>query len=177
MSARPTLLALLLTLATAPACSGISETTQETIVNVLTLQRGTISELRTRRGTGPFRTYAVPPDRLLAAAHRAAGMARGEDGKPLPAIWLSEDRREVIAKERRGEDAQDDGYSKPFRSAMIAFVHPVPGAPGQSRVEVHAMHRGPFHRGTVDWERDMPRWIDAALREPAPGDSRISPLR
>lgn len=159
------------------ACSGISDTAKETIVNVVTLQRGTISELRTRRGTGPFRTYARSPEVMLEVVHRAARKARGPDGRPVQAVFMSEERREIIAKERGLEDAADDGYAKPFRSAMIAFVHPVPGQPTHARVEVHAMERGPFHSGDVEWERDMPRWIEQALREPADRPGRITPLR
>ncbi len=159
------------------ACSGLSDTAQETLVNVVTLQRGTISELRTRRGSGPFRTYARSPDVMLEVVHRAAQKARGPDGRPVQAVFMSEERREIIAKERSLEDATDDGYAKPFRSAMIAFVHAVPGQPTHARVEVHAMERGPFHGGDVEWERDMPRWIDQALREPAHRPGRITPLR
>ncbi|MGW8320291.1 MAG: hypothetical protein ACWGSD_01930, partial [Thermodesulfobacteriota bacterium] len=49
-------------------------------------------------------------------------------------------------------------------SAMVAMVHPVPGEPQASRLEIHAMNKGPFHRGVIDWERSMPRWIEEVLR-------------
>jgi hypothetical protein len=50
---------------------------------------------------------------------------------------------------------------------MLAVVHPVPGDPHASQVEIHAIQRGPFHRGRVAWELDMPGWIDEVLAERA----------
>jgi hypothetical protein len=51
---------------------------------------------------------------------------------------------------------------------MLAVVHPVRGRPGASRVEIHAIQRGPFHQGQVAWARDMPTWIDEVLADRAP---------
>jgi hypothetical protein len=138
--------------------------------NVLTLQTGTMTELRGRRGQGPFRAYDVPPREMVEVLGEAVRKARGLGGEPVTAIWVKPRRGEVYAKERTADLAADDFYDGPFRTAMIAFVHPVPGRPDASRVEIHAITRGPFHGGAVQWERDMPGWIDEALSE------RIDPL-
>jgi hypothetical protein len=151
----------------------VSDAVVESAVTVLTLQGGTVSELRDRRGTGPFRTYDVPPAEMLGVIERAAGKARGLGGKPVTAIFVSERYREVIAKERTAEQASSDAYSDAFRTAVVAMVDPVPGKPGSSRVEIHAMHRGPFHRGSVAWERDLPTWIDEVLGERGRAPGRV----
>ncbi|MDJ0972896.1 MAG: hypothetical protein QNJ98_00375 [Planctomycetota bacterium] len=167
----------LLVLAALGGCSNIDEDVRETAVNVLTLQSGTISELKDLRNTGPFTTYDLPPDELLSVVEDAARKARGEGDHPVRAIFVSERRGEVVAKERGAEDAADDGYEKPFRSAMVATVHPILGEPTKSRLEIHAMQRGPFHKGRVQWERDMPGWIDAVIAERANPPPRIRPIR
>ncbi len=156
------LLALLLAL---PLAGCLSDDVTETAETVLTLQSGTISELRERRGTGPFTTYPYAPDMMLRMVEQAAGMARNEDGEPVRAIFVSELRHEVIAKEREGKEAEHDGYAAPFRTAMLAVVHPVRGRPGASRVEIHMLQRGPFHRGVVNWTRDMPGWITLVIED------------
>ncbi len=159
------------------ACGQIDEDVQETAVNVLTLQSGTISELKDLRGTGPFRDYALPPEELLTVVEEAARKARGEGDTPVRAIFVSERSGEVVAKERAGDDADYEGYDKPFRSAMVATVHPILGEGERSKLEIHAMHRGPFRRGHVQWERDMPRWIDEVLAARANPQSRIRPIK
>jgi hypothetical protein len=145
----------------------VSDDVKETAETVLTLQSGTVSELRDRRGNGPFTTYDLAPEVMLGVVEAAARKARGADGEPVRAVFVSELRGEVVAKERAGEGAQDDGYTAPFRTAMLAVVHRVPGRGDQSRVEIHMIQRGPFHRGVVDWTRDMPGWIQAVLAERA----------
>ena len=87
--------------------------------------------------------------------------------RPVTAVFVSERYREVIAKERAVDATEPDSYSEVFRSAVVAAVDPVPGKPGSCRVEIHAMNRGPFHRGAVRWERDLPGWIREALSERA----------
>ena len=145
----------------------VSKEVGEVAENVLTLQGGTISELRDRRGTGPFTTYEVAPAKMLAVIERACRKARGLGGRPVIAVFVSERYREVIAKERTAEASKDDSYAAPFRSAVVASVDPLPGRPDACRVEIHAMNRGPFHRGAVAWERDLPGWIREALAEGA----------
>ena len=150
------------------ACSGMSDNTREIIANVKSLRFGSMNQLRERRDTGPFRTYAVAPQAMLKVLERAARNARGEGGLPVRAIFVSTRRLEVVAKEREPELAEQTGYAEQFVSAMLAVVHPVEGEPGKCRVEIHAIRGGPLHRGVVHWEQDMPRWIDEVLREPPP---------
>jgi hypothetical protein len=172
-------LALLLAL-TAPGCasddsgggSGGDDDLKEAAINVLTFQSGTISELRDLRGTGPFTLYEQPPEAMLDILRRAAGRAVGLGGRRVQAIFVSRRYGEVIAKEREAELAGDDSYEPPFRSAMVATVHAIPGEPNTCRVEIHATDRGPFHKGRVEWERDMPRWIDQVLVE-----EEVKPVR
>ena len=146
-------------------CSGLDDNTRQAVENVATFQRGTITDLKAKRGAGPFEVYDVPPDEMLLILRDAAAKARGLGDMPVRAIFVSELRSEVIAKEREPEQALDDAYDGPFRSAMVATVHKVIGDPDQSKVEIHATHRGPFHRGAVEWARDMPRWIDEVIAE------------
>ena len=162
------LTALLCLAASACATGPMGNQVTEVAENVLTLQRGTMSELRTRRGQGPFVTYEVAPEEMLEVLEQAARMARGAGGRPVSAVFVSKLRREVVAKERTAEQAHDDSYGPPFRSAMLAVVHPVRGRPGASKVEIHAIQRGPFHQGQVDWERSMPGWIEEVLADRAP---------
>lgn len=143
-----------------------SETLKEVAGNVLTLQSGTISELRAKRGKGPFLHYDLPPDELLTVVYRAAKKAKGGDGKPLRGVWKRTLSLEVVAKERSLEFVESDEYDDPWRSAMLAMVHPVPGKPNESRLEMHGASRGPFHKGTIAWTHVMPGWIDQVLREP-----------
>ena len=148
-----------------PACSGVDDSVTEAAETVLTLQSGTISELRNKRGTGPFETYPFPPDEMLTILEAAARKARNDVGEPVQAVFVYEDAREVIAKERAGKDGRDTAYDEPFRTAMYAGVFPVRGDTKASRVEIHAVQRGPFHKGVVQWQRDMPRWIDEVIKE------------
>ena len=143
----------------------VSKEVGEIAENVVTLQGGTISELRDRRGSGPFTTYEVAPGGMLKVIERACRKARGLGGRPVTAVFVSERYREVIAKERAVDAKDPDSYSEVFRSAVVAMVDPVPGRPDACRVEIHAMNRGPFHRGAVKWERDLPGWIREALSE------------
>lgn len=158
-----TLVGLLLALTA--ACSGVDESVRESAETVLTLQSGTISELRGRRGRGPFTTYPYPPDEMLVIVEAAARKARNGAGEPVQAVFVYEDAREVVAKERPGTDGRDTAYDEPWRTAMYAAVLPVRGDRGSARVEIHAMQRGPFHKGVVQWQRDMPRWIDEVIAE------------
>lgn len=144
------------------ACSGPVGESAET---VLTLQSGTMSELRACRGRGPFLHYDVPPREMMEVIGDAARKARGAGGKPVRAVFVNPHRNEVIAKERTAEEASDTGYPAPFRSAMLASVYPVANNPNASRVEIHAIERGPFHSGRVNWTRDMPCWINEVLAE------------
>jgi len=152
-----------------PACSSSvgSDRVLETLETVVTLRGGTVSALRDLRGTGPFRTYHVPPGELVEVVGEAAAFARGRGGKPVAAIFVSKRRGEVVAKERDPEDADNAGYEKPFLSAVVVSVHGVPGQPDIARLELHETHSGPFHLGAVNWTRDLPVWIDQVLAQRA----------
>jgi len=143
---------------------------------VLTLQGGTLSELRNRRGTGPFRRYDISPDALLDVVADAARKARGPDGRPIDTVWVKRGAMEVVAKEPAPE-AKSDRYTEPWRSAMVAIVHPIVGEQGASRLEIHAMDKGPFHKGRIRWEARMPGWIDEVLRAPRLYPGGIKPIR
>ncbi len=154
-------------------CSGTdrsSETIQTTAENVLTLQSGTVSELKERRGSGPFTTYDLSPGAMLEVLERALGRAGSEDEPPYVTVYVSERYGEVLAKEF-GEPHKS--YADPFRSAALAIVHPLRGEEERCRVEVHQVQRGPFHRGRVRWAA-VPGWIDEAIADltrirPIPG--------
>ncbi len=163
---RYVVLATCVSLVAVCGCSGISDNTREIIANVKSLRFGSMTQLRERRDTGPFRTYAVAPRAMLDILERAARKARGEGGKPVKAVFVSERKLEVVAKEREPEFSEQTGYSDQFVSAMLAVVHPVASDPNQCRVEIHEIRGGPLHRGVVNWEADMPRWIDEVMREP-----------
>jgi hypothetical protein len=149
------------------AACGMSPDVKEAATNALLLRQGTVSGLDRCRGTGPFTTYDVPPERMLDVVAEAAERARPCPGAPPVSVWVSERYRRVLAKERDAEADRDAGYKDPWRTAMVAFVEPMPGDPGKSRVEIHATSRGPFDRGVVAWERDLPRWIGEVLAERA----------
>ena len=158
-------------------CSGVSDRVKDTAETVLTLRSGTMSDLRLRVGDGPFTTYDVPPEEMLTVVEEAARSARGRGGRPVAGIFVSELRGEVVAKERPPDKAHEDGYADPFLSAMVATVRPVTNRPDVSSVEIHAIRSGPFHRGVVAWERDMPRWIGAVLRaRRAVADAPLAPI-
>ena len=149
------------------ACASDDTTDQikEIAENVVTLQSGTMSELRERRGQGPFRRYEQPPEVMLEVVEEAVRRARGLGDRAVEGVYVSKRRGEVIAKEREPEKAAATKYSLPFRSAVLVVVHPIVGEPEASRVEMHAMERGPFHKGRVAWQRDLPGWIDDVLRQ------------
>jgi hypothetical protein len=136
-----------------------------------------MSELRQRVGSGPFRIYELAPGEMLEVLEEAVGEARGVGGKPVSGVFVSERRRQVVAKERPADEADDDGYSKPFLTAMVATVWPVEGRPEACRVEIHAMRSGPFHTGRIQWERDMPAWIERVLtRRRSAAAAPLAPL-
>lgn len=173
-------LAFLLLLGATGGCA--DPLAEEAVTNVLTLQSGTMSELRARRGTGPFREYGLAPDVMAEVLGEALRKARGVGGEPLAAIWVKPHRGEVYAKERTPAMAADDSYDGPLLGGVIVFVHPVRGRSGASRIEVHEMQRGPFHRGAVRWRRDLPGWIEEALSErlaaiPAAPEPDVTPPR
>ena len=146
-----------------PSGGGTGDMVGETLETVFTLQSGTVGELRDRRGSGPFREYDVDPEEMLFVVEGAVGRARGAGDTPVSAVFVSKRYREVIAKERSPSDAGDDAYAPTWRSAVVVTVHPVTGRDDRSRVEIHAANKGPFHRGTISWERDLPGWIDAEM--------------
>ena len=156
-------------------CGSMSPDTKETIENVLTLQQGAVSNVRDLRGRGPFREYAVPPAEMLDLATRVL-KAR------VPAVFPNARALEVVAKERIGKDVARDDYSPAWVSAVVVIVHPVDGDPGRSRVEVHATQRGPFNRGHIAWEHDVPAALDALVAArthplpPPPPPPRIKPI-
>jgi len=166
---------LLAAVALGSCATEFDDDTKEAIENVVTLQQGTISELKAKRGQGPFRTYDVSPVRLLAAVETAARRMKGLGGLPVTAVFVSERRMEVVAKERAPEDQWDDSYSAPWRSAMVATVHPIPGAPERARLEIHDGHRGPFHQGRIEWRRDLPRLVREALLQPMEPEGAAAP--
>jgi hypothetical protein len=158
----------LVTLALAAGCAGgVSDDTREAIENVLTLETGAVNDARALRGQGPFRDYAVPPDEMLELAE---GVLRTK----VVAVRTNFDAREVIAKERRGELAHEDAYTGRWVSAVVVTVHPVAGLPNRSRVEVHAVSKGVFTHGRIDWEREVPPLLDAAVRR---RESGLRPIR
>jgi hypothetical protein len=159
-----TLVALGLAVAAAACSASSRKNVKDVAETVLTLQTGTVTELKARRDTGPFRDYAVPPGEMLTLVE---GVLRSK----VVAVFVEPRQQVVVAKEREGKEALDDSYAPAFRSAVVVFVHAVPGDAGRCRVEVHACHRGPFRRGTVDWEREVPALLDDAVAK------RRAPLR
>ena len=171
MSPRP-LAALLVATFLTGACT---KDVRETATNVLTLQGGSVSALRDRRGEGPFHAYPVPPAEML-------GLVEAVLKTKVVAVFTEPRRLEVVAKERDAAHATDDWYGEPWRSAAIVFVHPVPGDASSSKLEIHAMDRGPFHKGRIAWESELPSlFADAVARRAAfshPGEATpIRPLR
>jgi len=135
------------------ACSALDESVRDSAETVLTLRSGTMTDLRRQTGSGPYTRYELPPEEMLDVVAEAARRARGKGDRPVSAIFVSEFRREVVAKERSPDEADDDGYAAPFLSAMLVNVWPVRGDPSVSRVEIHAIRSGPFHKGRVAWAR------------------------
>ena len=62
----------------------VSDDVKETAETVLTLQSGTVSELRDRRGNGPFTTYDLAPDAMLGVVEALVFPAPGmpESSRP-----------------------------------------------------------------------------------------------
>lgn len=150
-----------LLVATVPACS---KDVRETAKTVLSLQDGSMTALRERRGSGPFRTYAVPPGemlRIVESVLRARTFA----------VFAEPRRGEVCGKEREGAATLDDTYAEAWRSAVIVFVHPVPDDERASKVEFHATQRGAFTKGNIRWETELPPALDEAVR------TRVAPIR
>jgi hypothetical protein len=145
----------------------MSDDTKEAVHNVLTLETGAVSDARTCRGQGPFRDYDVPPEEML-------DLAEGALLSKTPAVFVNRDAREVVAKEREGGLAASDAYAKTWLSAVVVTVHPDASRPGRSRVEVHAVKKGVFKGGCVDWEREVPGLLDAAVARRARG---LQPIR
>ena len=137
-------------------------------MNVVTLQSGGVTELRDLRGTGPFLAYDVPPDEML-------GIVEAVLRTKVVAVFPNARAGEVIAKERAGEAAADDRYSEPARSMVVVMVHAAAGGGPGSRVEIHAQDRGPFHRGWIAWERELPPLLNDAVRHR--GTQPLRPLR
>ena len=156
---------LLLVAPGAPGC--VSKDVRESARDVLTLRSGTVSELRDRRGRGPFRRYELPPAEMLEVLGAAARKARDLAGRPVSAVTVSARYGEVVAKERGPDDPAEGSYQEDWRTAVVATVHAVPGEPGASRVEIHAMRRSPLLDAAVEWEARLPGWIDEVLRERA----------
>ena len=151
--------------------TGTATQAREIAENVLTLQTGTTSELRDRRGTGPFREYEVAPDEMVEVLEGAMKRAGGRGEPPWVKVYASKHYREVVAKEFEKHSAT---YKDTFRTAAIAIVHPVAGDASRSRVEMHHTRRGPFHGGSVRWQAGLPGWIDAELAERAAG--KLKPI-
>ena len=166
---------VVLTLAVFPVAgcgeTGTAKQVREIAVNVVTLQTGTTSELRDRRGTGPFHEYAVAPDGMVQVLEDAMRRAAGDGKPPWVEVYASKRYGEVVAKEF---DEPSASYEDPFRTAAIAIVHPVPEDPGRCRVEMHDVRRGPFHGGSVRWREGLPGWIEAELADRANG--RLKPI-
>ena len=151
--------------ASLPSCS---KNIRETAATVLTLQGGTMTELRAMRGNGPFRTYAIPPPEMISIV---GAVLRTK----VVAVFEVACRGEVVGKERDSKLATEDTYSEAFRSAVIVFVHPVPGDENSSKLEIHAMQRGPFHTGSIGWEAELPPLLDDAVAHR--GTTPIRPLK
>ena len=146
-------LAAAVCVASLPACS---KDIRETAVTVFTLQSGSMTSLRARRGDGPFRTYAVPPAEMISIV---AAVLKTK----VVAVFEEPRRGEVSAKEREAKLATEDTYAEKWRSAVIVFVHPVPGDEGSSKIEIHSEQRGPFHAGNIRWDVELPRLLDDAV--------------
>lgn len=153
---------------------GCSKDVRESAETVLTLQSGTMSDLRARRGDGPFHAYLVPPAEML-------GIVEAVLRTRVTAVFAEPRRMEVVAKERDAAHATEDWYGPAWRSAVIVFVHPVPGDASASKLEIHATNRGPFHKGVIAWERELPGLLADAVahRESSHpgGGTPIRPLK
>jgi hypothetical protein len=157
--------ALALALASLSACS---KDARETAKTVLTLQSGSMTALRAQRGDGPFRTYPVPPREMLSIV---AAVLKTK----VVAVFEEPHRGEVSAKEREAKLATADTYADAWKSAVIVFVHPVPGDDGSSKVEFHSAQKGPFDAGCIRWDAELPLLLDDAVAHR--GTTPIRPLK
>lgn len=161
------LLPLLLLLA---ACRA-SPLALEAARDVVTRRTGTVAGLKDLRGTGPFTRYEVGPEEMLEVLAQACRRARDLRGRPVALVTVSRRYAEVTAKEPDPDAPDDPGYSAEWRSAVVATVHAIPGAPDACQVEIHAVRRSPLLGCSTLWERDLPRWIAetlAAREAPSP---------
>ena len=160
-------------LATALACALCACTAEKTKTykdvasNVLALKFGTMSDLEAKRGTGPFRDYAVPPAEMMDLV---AAVLKTK----VPAVFPTKGCLTVYAKERVGKDKAIDDYSPDYVSGVAVVIHPVAGNPSACRVEIHATDRGTFTKGKIDWERELPPLFDEAVAHR--GSTPIRPL-
>jgi len=152
-------------LALALAACKADDTVKQTVKDVLSLKTGTVSDLKSRRGLGPFREYPVPPAEMLDLVAEAISTK-------VVAVFPDPRAGEVVAKERVGKDRYDDWYAPDWVSAVAVYVHPVIGAPDRSKVEIHWTNRGRFHRGSIDWANELPPLLDAAVAKRGTGRTR-----
>ena len=143
-------------LAVAAACAACTQDVRKTAATVLTLKSGSMTALREKRGSGPFRTYAVPPAEMLTLVEAVLKTR-------VVAVFAEPRRGEVCAKERQAGLATDDTYGEEWTSAVIVFVHPVVGDATSSKVEIHAAQRGAFSKGEVRFDRELPPLLDDAV--------------
>ena len=127
-----------------------------------------MTSLRERRGTGPFLQYPVPPEEMQKIVTSVLKTK-------VVAVFDSPSRGEVSAKEREGKLVTEDTYSETWDSAVVVFVHPVPGNDTCSKVEIHAAVKGPGHTGRIRWEVELPPLLDDAVAHR--GETPIRPLR
>ena len=165
-------LALALVLGSCAAGCSLSETERKAVRDVVTLRRGTISDLRAQRLTGPFHRYEVPPEEMMRVAADAVRTARDFRGRPAK-VRESVRYREVVAKESAAEAPPIPSYSDEWTTAVVVTVHDVPGEPEASRVEWHSARRSVLMGGVTDWERSLPGWIDEVLAKRARGGDGV----
>lgn len=163
-----TALVLLAAVVGAGVPAACSKDVRETAATVFTLQGGSMTAMRARRGDGPFRIYPVPPAEMISIV---ASVLKTK----VVAVFEEPQRGEVCAKEREPKLALEDTYADPWKSAVIVFVHPVPGDEGSSKVEIHSEQRGPFHAGNIRWEIELPPLLDDAVAHR--GATPIRPLK
>lgn len=142
----------------------VSERTAEAVRDVVTLRTGTISELRDRRGRGPFQEHEVPPADMLEVVARACRAMVGLRGRPVTTVEVSRRHGEVTAKEQGLDGRRDPAYGDEWVSAVVVVVHPVVGQPGRSRVEWHATRRSVLMVRGVDWEGALAARIEQEVR-------------
>ena len=142
---------------------------RETAATVFTLQGGVDDRAARATGDGPFRTYAVPPAEMISLVGAVMKTK-------VVAVFEDAHRGEVCAKERESKLATEDTYAEAWRSAVVVFVHPVPGE-RRRRPNSRSTRRSaaPFHMGDIDWEAELPPLFDDAVAHR--GTTPIRPLR